>query len=96
MSILEYSGSSLVSRLHDRHAARRILSVVSFYRAMSYFLYKTFIVAFLGVLLAFSLAPELRTCNDGRFRYSRISPGCYRGYRRTRVWGNFPYLQLRG
>ena len=92
MSILEYSGSSLVSRLHDRHAARRILSVVSFYRAMSYFLYKTFIVAFLGVLLAFSLAPELFLAGGAR----RISPGCYRGYRRTRVWGNFPYLQLRG
>lgn len=59
MSILEYSGSSLVSRLHDRHAARRILSVVSFYRAMSYFLYKTFIVAFLGVLLVVCIFPEL-------------------------------------
>ena len=66
MSILEYSGSSLVSRLHDRHAARRILTVVSFYRAMSYFLYKTFIVAFLGVLLAFSLAPELFLAGGAR------------------------------
>lgn len=59
MSILEYSGSSLVSRLHDRHAARRILSVLSFCRAVSRVLYKPAIVALFGLLLAVCAAPEL-------------------------------------
>lgn len=59
MSILDYSASSLVSRLHDRHAARRILSVVSLCRAVSHFLYKPAVVVMFGLLLAVCAAPEL-------------------------------------
>ena len=59
MSLLEYFGPTLVSRLHDRHPARRILPVVSFCRAVSRVLYKPAVVALFGLLLAVCAAPEL-------------------------------------
>ena len=56
MSIAAYFGSSLVSRLHDRHTTRRILLFIFTCRAS---IRKAAVVALFGLLLAVSLLPEL-------------------------------------
>ena len=59
MSIAAYFGSSLVSRLHDRHTTRRILLFIFTCRAVSRSIRKAAVVALFGLLLAVSLLPEL-------------------------------------
>lgn len=59
MSIAAYSGSSLVSRLHDRRTTRRILLFIFTCRAVSRSIHKAAVVALLGLLLAVSFLPEL-------------------------------------
>lgn len=57
MSIAAYSGSSLVSRLHDRRTTRRILMFIFTCRAVSRSIRKAAVVALFGLLLAVSLLP---------------------------------------
>ena len=59
MSIAAYFGSSLVSRLHDRHTTRRILLFIFTCRAVSRSIHKAAVVILFGLLLAVSLLPEL-------------------------------------
>ena len=52
-------GASCVNRLHARQTVRRVLFVLTLCRAVSRSSHKAAVVALFGLLLAFSLVPEL-------------------------------------
>ncbi len=51
--------TSAVNRLHARQTVRRVLFFLTLCRAVSHSIRKAAVVALFGLLLAFSLVPEL-------------------------------------